>query len=56
MIFNLTLRENILLNLKYNKERYEKVLITSCLIDDLERLPNGDLTEIGEHHGIYQYE
>lgn len=47
-IFNETLRENILFGLPYDEDRYKDVLSVCSLQRDLEILPNGDQTEIGE--------
>ncbi|CAG0914441.1 unnamed protein product [Notodromas monacha] len=47
-IFNATLRENVLFGLDYDAERYERVLEACCLQRDVDSLPNGDETEIGE--------
>lgn len=47
-IFNETLRENILFGLPYDEERYKDVIHVCSLQRDLELLPNGDQTEIGE--------
>ncbi|XP_057568121.1 ATP-binding cassette sub-family C member 11 isoform X2 [Hippopotamus amphibius kiboko] len=41
-------RENILMGNQYNKARYLQVLHCCSLIHDLEILPFGDMTEIGE--------
>eukprot|EP00004_Rigifila_ramosa_P027497 TRINITY_DN899_c0_g1_i1.p1 TRINITY_DN899_c0_g1~~TRINITY_DN899_c0_g1_i1.p1 ORF type:complete len:957 (-),score=240.32 TRINITY_DN899_c0_g1_i1:21-2891(-) len=48
VIFNTTLRDNILFGLPYDPEKYETVLSASCLVHDLRLMPAGDLTEIGE--------
>ncbi|TRM58678.1 ABC protein [Schizophyllum amplum] len=45
---NATLRDNILFGAPYDEERYWQVLNDACLIPDLQVLPDGDLTEIGE--------
>nr|VDD06414.1 unnamed protein product [Brassica oleracea] len=47
-IFNATVRDNILFGSPYDRERYERVLDVTALKHDLELLPGGDLTEIGE--------
>lgn len=47
-ILNGTLRENICFGLPYNAEKYNKVLRACCLNADIEILPAGDMTEIGE--------
>lgn len=45
---NDTLRGNILFGREFDQERYDAVLEAWALIEDLEILPAGDLTEIGE--------
>ncbi|TRM64247.1 P-loop containing nucleoside triphosphate hydrolase protein [Schizophyllum amplum] len=45
---NATLRDNILFGAPYDEELYWEVLNDACLIPDLQVLPDGDLTEIGE--------
>lgn len=47
-IKNNTVRENILFGKKYDEVFYKKVIESCNLILDLEQLPAGDLTEIGE--------
>nr|AHK05653.1 ATP-binding cassette transporter sub-family C member 5 [Tigriopus japonicus] len=47
-IFNGTLRDNILMGSTYEKDRYKSILRACTLETDLELLPNGDQTEIGE--------
>ncbi|XP_028401657.1 multidrug resistance-associated protein 1-like [Dendronephthya gigantea] len=47
-IQNTTLRENILFGKTYDPKRYNKVMNNCALLPDLEILPGGDLTEIGE--------
>lgn len=47
-IQNATLKDNILFGLPLNAELYENVLEACALKPDLEILPGGDLTEIGE--------
>ena len=47
-IQNKTIMENILFNLPYDKQRYEKTIKCCQLERDLEILPAGDQTEIGE--------
>ncbi|GJP74244.1 hypothetical protein CLOP_g4860 [Closterium sp. NIES-67] len=47
-IFNATVRDNILFGLPYDRQRYERAVQVSALERDLELLPGGDLTEIGE--------
>lgn len=47
-IFNATVRDNILFGSSFDGARYEKALDVTALRHDLELLPGGDLTEIGE--------
>uniref|UniRef100_H3AES0 ABC-type glutathione-S-conjugate transporter n=1 Tax=Latimeria chalumnae TaxID=7897 RepID=H3AES0_LATCH len=47
-IQNATLKDNILFGQPFNEEKYQKVLEACALVTDLEMLPGGDQTEIGE--------
>ncbi|KAK6283230.1 hypothetical protein POUND7_017055 [Theobroma cacao] len=47
-IFNATVRDNILFGSPFEAARYEKAIDITALQHDLELLPGGDLTEIGE--------
>jgi len=47
-IRNATLRENVLFNSPVDEERYSAVLSACALLPDLEALPCGEATEIGE--------
>ncbi|EIN04040.1 hypothetical protein PUNSTDRAFT_55872 [Punctularia strigosozonata HHB-11173 SS5] len=47
-IQNATIRENICFGRPWEEERYWRAVKDSCLEADLEVLPNGDLTEVGE--------
>ncbi|XP_049916463.1 ATP-binding cassette sub-family C member 3 isoform X2 [Epinephelus moara] len=47
-IQNATLRDNILFGNPYNEQKYRCVLEACALTPDLEVLPGGDMTEIGE--------
>lgn len=47
-IQNKTVRDNILFTKGFDGKLYDKVLRACCLEKDLEILPGGDLTEIGE--------
>lgn len=47
-IFPATVRQNILFGLEMEKDRYWKVIQLSCLMDDLNQFPDGDLTIVGE--------
>ncbi|XP_054831012.1 ATP-binding cassette sub-family C member 4 [Eublepharis macularius] len=47
-VFSGTVRNNILFGKAYEKEKYEKVLRACALKKDMELLPDGDLTVIGD--------
>ncbi|OWY98123.1 Multidrug resistance protein ABC transporter, partial [Phytophthora megakarya] len=47
-IRNSTLRDNVLFEQEFDAERYSRVLQASQLATDLNALPHGDQTEIGE--------
>ncbi|KZT00765.1 ABC protein [Laetiporus sulphureus 93-53] len=47
-IQNATLRENILFGQPFDEDKYWKAIENASLLTDLEVLPDGDLTEIGE--------
>ncbi|CAH9078741.1 unnamed protein product [Cuscuta epithymum] len=47
-IFNATVRENIIFGSRFEPSRYEKAIDVTALQHDLQLLPGGDLTEIGE--------
>ncbi|KAL3522804.1 hypothetical protein ACH5RR_015638 [Cinchona calisaya] len=47
-IFNATVRDNILFGSVFEPARYETAIDVTSLQHDLELLPGGDLTEIGE--------
>ncbi|POO04133.1 ATP-binding cassette containing protein [Trema orientale] len=47
-IFNATVRDNILFGSAFEPARYEKAIDVTALRHDLDLLPGGDLTEIGE--------
>ena len=47
-IQNATIRDNILFGKALDQARYERVLEQSAIIQDLSRMPSGDLTEVGE--------
>lgn len=47
-IQNATVRENICFGRPFDENRYWDAIRDSCLGPDLEMLPNGDLTEVGE--------
>ncbi|KAI0074080.1 multidrug resistance-associated ABC transporter [Panus rudis PR-1116 ss-1] len=45
---NASIRDNILFNLPYNEERYQRTLAVCALLSDLQILEDGDQSEIGE--------
>ncbi|GMG26105.1 unnamed protein product [Ambrosiozyma monospora] len=47
-IQSVTVRENILFGLPYDKEKYTAITEACSLAIDFDRLPGGDLTEVGE--------
>ena len=47
-VFGGTIKENILMNLPFEKSRYEKVVEVTCLNTDFNQLSNGDNTIVGE--------
>ncbi len=47
-IQNASVKDNILFGLPFNPVRYEQTIQACQLLPDIEILPNGDLTEIGE--------
>lgn len=47
-IFNATVRDNILFGSKFDQEVYDHVIDACALSHDLDLLPDGDLTEVGE--------
>lgn len=47
-IQNCTLRDNILFGNPMDREKYERVIEACALKPDIDMLPAGDLTEIGE--------
>ncbi|KAI9354109.1 hypothetical protein DFJ73DRAFT_320268 [Zopfochytrium polystomum] len=47
-LLNATIRDNITMGLPMDEERYRQTLQDCALVRDLETLPSGDLTEIGE--------
>ncbi|CAM9003410.1 unnamed protein product [Rhodiola kirilowii] len=47
-IFNATVRDNILFGSPFEAYKYEKAIDVTALRHDLDTLPGGDLTEIGE--------
>ena len=47
-ILNETLRQNVVFGGVHDEARYKRAIRVSCLEHDLDTLPNGDQTEIGE--------
>ncbi|GAA5860817.1 hypothetical protein JCM3774_003151 [Rhodotorula dairenensis] len=47
-ILNTTVRENILFGRNFDEKRYWDCIRAACLLTDLDQLPSGDMTEIGE--------
>jgi ATP-binding cassette, subfamily C (CFTR/MRP), member 1 len=47
-IQNATLQDNVTFGRKFDKERYDKVILACALKPDIDMLPGGDQTEIGE--------
>ena len=47
-IMNSTLKENILFGREVDEAKYQEVVKACSLTQDLQMLPNGDMTEIGE--------
>ncbi|KAG0371433.1 hypothetical protein BGX24_001677 [Mortierella sp. AD032] len=47
-IVNMTLRDNIIFGLEFDQEKYDRIVAASGLLPDIEMLPAGDQTEIGE--------
>jgi ABC-type multidrug transport system fused ATPase/permease subunit len=47
-IQNLSVRENVLFGRPYDRRRFERVVEACALQSDLDLMPRGDLTEIGE--------
>lgn len=47
-IQNATLRDNILFESPLDNVKYERIIKACALLPDIEILPGGDLTEIGE--------
>ncbi|XP_035694505.1 ATP-binding cassette sub-family C member 9-like [Branchiostoma floridae] len=47
-LLNATLRDNITFGQPFDNARYQKVISACCLQPDIDILPGGDMTEIGE--------
>ncbi|XP_077506866.1 multidrug resistance-associated protein 1-like isoform X1 [Amblyomma americanum] len=50
-VHNMTVRDNILYGKPMDDDFYDEVIACCKLTDDLNRLPGGDLTEVGEKGG-----
>ncbi|CAB3365433.1 Hypothetical predicted protein [Cloeon dipterum] len=50
-IFSGSIRENILFGRAFDRRHYHKVLKACCLQPDLDRMPDGDATLVGERGG-----
>jgi ABC-type multidrug transport system fused ATPase/permease subunit len=49
-----SIRNNILFGEEFNLERYISTIVSCALIRDLELLPDGDFSIIGDHDGVGQ--
>ncbi|XP_078691150.1 ATP-binding cassette sub-family C member 9-like isoform X2 [Branchiostoma floridae x Branchiostoma belcheri] len=47
-LLNATLRDNVTFGQPFDVSRYQKVITACCLQPDIDILPGGDMTEIGE--------
>ncbi|KAF9302959.1 Multidrug resistance-associated protein 1 [Mortierella antarctica] len=47
-ILNATLKDNITFGLKFDQDKYDRIVAASGLLADIDMLPAGDKTEIGE--------
>ena len=47
-IQNATLKDNVLFNSEFDQNKYDKAIEVCAMTPDLEMLPAGDQTEIGE--------
>lgn len=47
-IINASLKDNVVFGSPYNEEWYREVIDACCLTQDIQMLPGGDTTEIGE--------
>jgi len=50
-IFSGSVRENIVFGRPFDRRRYNHVLRACCLLPDIKRMANGDLTLVGERGG-----
>lgn len=54
-IVNASIRENIVFGQEFSSRRYENVLDACALRPDLQMMPNGDRTEIGDRVSNVQH-
>ena len=54
-ILNATVRNNILFGEEYNEDFYNRVVEACALTTDLDILPNGDKSVIGEKVGLVKH-
>ncbi|KAG1715012.1 Multidrug resistance-associated protein 4 [Nymphon striatum] len=47
-IFSDTIKNNIIFGSKYNEKRYKEIIDACCLSKDINNMPNGDETVVGE--------
>ncbi|KAF9975165.1 Multidrug resistance-associated protein 1 [Actinomortierella ambigua] len=47
-VINATLKDNIIFGMPFDQEKYDRIVFACGLKPDLEMLPAGDMTEIGE--------
>ncbi|XP_078700800.1 ATP-binding cassette sub-family C member 9-like isoform X2 [Branchiostoma floridae x Branchiostoma belcheri] len=47
-LLNASLRDNVIFGLPFDRSRYQQVITACCLQPDIDILPGGDMTEIGE--------
>jgi ABC-type multidrug transport system fused ATPase/permease subunit len=52
---NETLEKNVLFGQEINSKHYNEVIDACALLPDLEQLPAGDQTEIGEKVDYFDY-
>ena len=54
-IQNLTVRDNILFDSPHHRQQYDSIIEVCALGPDLDILPGGDMTEIGERVSVKQW-
>lgn len=55
LIFGQTIKENILFGKPFHEEKYKQAIFAANLEPDLNILPAGDATEIGERYSIINF-